>query len=60
MSALADSAPGAFTVAPTRFRFGGRSCILFSGIPGDTGLSQKMAAELSGERGNHPRPFRIG
>ncbi len=56
----ASSAPGAFAVAPPRVRFFGRSLCNPSLIHGDTRLSQKMAAELSGERGNHPRPFSIG
>jgi len=40
----ASSAPGAFTVAPTRFRFCGRSSVVLILIAGDTGLSHKMAA----------------
>ena len=34
----ASSAPGAFTVAPTRFRVCGRASLFISLIAGDTGL----------------------
>ena len=44
----ASSAPGAFAVAPTRFRFGGRSCCVSSLIHGDTGLSQKWLRSYPG------------
>jgi hypothetical protein len=54
----ASSAPGAIPVAPTSFRTSsGRTLCESSLIHGDTGLSQKMAAELSGEARKSPSSF---